>query len=470
MDKLKISAKIGYGAADLGGCLINMIITSYYMYYCTNVINIPLVIVGMIIFVSKIWDGINDIIVGGMVDRTFTEKGQARPWIAKFTIPFAVISCFMFAIPAGATVTVKVIWAVIAYSIFTWCYTAINLPYSSLMTLMTNDSVERTTLNTVRMVCALIGNIIVMACFLPLVEILTKKTGNKPVSYLITVIIYAFVAACLWFITYFVCHEKKVYTPEEIAEKKAQIKSDNKNYSVLQHARYLFTQNLPWLCSLGISLCFFTRQAVDSNSVVYYFVYVLRLPEASSSMYSTASYICMVVFLPISAIILAKIGNKRMMAISNIAVVICLVLGFLFSNNLTMSYIFHSLSFGLVVVCTISILNMLADSIDYGEVNYGLRLDGLGMTAYSFASKVGPAIGSLLCTLIFAVSQLDTSIEAGGIQKASALIGINITLWIIPATLHSIVAILSIIYPLTEKKRNEIMNTLIEKRKTDNAE
>ena len=75
----------------------------------------------------------------------------------------------------------------------------------------------------------------------------------------------------------------------------------------------------------------------------------------------------------------------------------------------------------------------MSDSIDYGEVNYGLRLDGLGMTAYSFASKVGPAIGSLLCTLIFAVSQLDTSIEAGGIQKASALIGINITLWIIPA-------------------------------------
>lgn len=464
MEKLKLSSKLGYGMADLGGCLVNMIITSYYMYYCTNIVNIPLVTVGIIIFISKIWDGINDIIVGGLVDRTYTRQGQARPWIVRFTIPFVIISCFMFAIPSNASLTAKVIWAIIAYSIFTWCYTAINLPYSSLMTLMTNDNTERTALNTIRMICALIGNIFVMAGYLPLVDIVTVKTRDKAAAYLIVTVIYAIAGGALWFVTYFTCHEKRVYTPEEIAEKKAMMKSGNKDYSMWQHAKYLFTRNLPWLCTFGISLCFFIRQTLDSNSVVYYFIYVLKKPEASSSLFSTAAYICMIALIPISAFILAKIGNKKMMFFSNLIVAICLIAGFLFNSNVVLAYILHSLSFGLVVVSTIAILNMLADSIDYGEVKYGLRLDGLGMAAYSFSSKVGPAAGSLVCTFIYALCKLDTSVEVGGTQPGSAVWGINVTLWLIPAVLHMIVAVLAVIYPLTAQKRNDMEKELESKR------
>ena len=127
--RLNNKTKYSYMFGDLGCCLMNYMLINYFMFYCTNMLGISIAAVGMIMFIARIWDAINDIGVGALVDRTHTKVGKARPWIKWFALPCALSCLMMFSAPAGASNIVKVSWVAFGYFLFAVFYTTVNLPY-----------------------------------------------------------------------------------------------------------------------------------------------------------------------------------------------------------------------------------------------------------------------------------------------------------------------------------------------------
>ncbi|MDR1272377.1 MAG: MFS transporter, partial [Clostridiales Family XIII bacterium] len=171
-DKLSLRTKLAYACGDAGCCFITYISINYYTFYMTNMIGLSLVVASIIVVISRIWDAINDIFVGVMVDRTYTPKGKARPWIKWFLIPLVVISILMFAVPNSLPNSAKAAWCGIAFCIFTLFYTTVNLPYGAMLPLMTKSGSQRTQLATFRMFGAMVGVIGIQIFFLPTVAII----------------------------------------------------------------------------------------------------------------------------------------------------------------------------------------------------------------------------------------------------------------------------------------------------------
>lgn len=145
--------------------------SAFLMLYYTDYAGVNALAVGTIMMVSRIFDGVSDIIMGVIVDRTKSRFGKARPWLLRMCIPFAVSGVLLFSVPTSWSATPKLVYVFITYNLVsTVIYTAINVPYSALNALMTQDPYERSVLSIFRNLLATAGTLTINICTLPLVE------------------------------------------------------------------------------------------------------------------------------------------------------------------------------------------------------------------------------------------------------------------------------------------------------------
>lgn len=122
-EKLKMSTKLSIGWSIMGEALLTGIVTSYIVYFGTNILALPALIIGNILLVSRILDGVSDLAMGVILDRTNTKHGKARPWILWTCVPFAVFSILIFAIPVEWNNMAKIIGLFLAYNLYALAYT-----------------------------------------------------------------------------------------------------------------------------------------------------------------------------------------------------------------------------------------------------------------------------------------------------------------------------------------------------------
>ena len=176
--KLSFKEKIGYGFGDLASVLYWQTFMLYFTYFYTDVFLIPAVIAATMFLVSRIWDGVNDPLMGIIADRTNTRWGKFRPYLLWLCIPFAIAGVLVFTVP-NFGMTGKIIWAYGTFILIMMLYTAINIPYTSLLGVISSDSNERTSVSSVKFLFAFSAGIIVSATLLPMTKILGK--GNESV-------------------------------------------------------------------------------------------------------------------------------------------------------------------------------------------------------------------------------------------------------------------------------------------------
>lgn len=158
----QILERFSYGCGDFGCNIIYTAMSAFLLFYYTDYAGVSALAVGTIMMVSRIFDGISDIIMGVIVDRTKSKFGKARPWILRMCIPFAVCGVLLFSVPASWGQTAKLVYIFITYNLTsTVVYTAINVPYSSLNALMTQDPYERSVLSIFRNLLATAGTLII---------------------------------------------------------------------------------------------------------------------------------------------------------------------------------------------------------------------------------------------------------------------------------------------------------------------
>ena len=162
-EQVKSFNKIGYAFGDFGCATFFAFVSSYLMVFYTDVLGISAAAVGTLFIVARFWDAINDPIMGVLLDKAeATRHGKFRPYVVRFGVPMVIVGILAFTAIPGLPDNMKLPYAYVTYILYGMLYTAVNIPYGSLASVMTNDSDERTALSTFRNLGSMLANVLVM--------------------------------------------------------------------------------------------------------------------------------------------------------------------------------------------------------------------------------------------------------------------------------------------------------------------
>jgi glycoside/pentoside/hexuronide:cation symporter, GPH family len=380
-DKIGIVEKVSFGLGDLASNFVWGMTTSYLLFFYTDVFGISAAAVGTLFLITRIWDAVSNPLMGVLVDRTRSKHGKARPYILYLAVPFAILSVFTFVTPDFSS-TGKLIYAYVTYFLLGTVYTAINLPYGSMLTMMTRDRHEIQQLGSYRTTGMGIGALLVSFCTLPLVSFFGK--GNQQIGFPITMALYSILGIIMFLMVFKNCKERHNNIGEERATK----------HDTWKQVKNMF-KNKPWVLLAVSCLGQYLGIGAVSSIVIYYAQYVLNEPGMATVLLvlvNGGNLLGGVIASPI----LKRFGNRNGNLIALYGSLFCFILliffgkqTFIFGTLLLIAYILMGVSFA-------AIYAMLSDTVDYQEWKFGKKSDSLLYSSYSFASLFGIAIGSAI--------------------------------------------------------------------------
>lgn len=395
--------------------------SAFLLFYYTDYAGVSAMAVGTIMMISRVFDGISDIIMGVIVDRTHSRFGKARPWILRMCIPFAISGVLMFSVPASWSSTPKLVYVFITYNLVsTVIYTAINVPYSALNALMTQDPYERSVLSIFRNLLATAGTLTINTFTLPLVEYF----GNNASAWTKTFVVFGFVSIAAFLCTFFGTKER--VRANEAGEQKVE-----ENVPFVTGIKALF-QNKYWIMMTGMLALFFLMYSVNGGATVYYAKDILGDKNLVSTINGIFN-IVQILGMFFIAMLVKKFGKRNVFSLGLILDIIgMLVLNF--SGGFMPIIVVSSVIRGIGNACGgATMWAMVSDTIDYGEWKTGYRTEGLVNSACSFGYKIGNGIGSALLGVILEVGGYVGNAAA---QTASALTSIKICFVWIPIAVY----------------------------------
>lgn len=414
----KIFERFAYGCGDFGCNIIYTAMSAFLLFYYTDYAGVSAMAVGTIMMISRVFDGISDIIMGVIVDRTHSRFGKARPWILRMCIPFAISGVLMFSVPASWSSTPKLVYVFITYNLVsTVIYTAINVPYSALMT---QDPYERSVLSIFRNLLATAGTLTINTFTLPLVEYF----GNNASAWTKTFVVFGFVSIAAFLCTFFGTKER--VRANEAGEQKVE-----ENVPFVTGIKALF-QNKYWIMMTGMLALFFLMYSVNGGATVYYAKDILGDKNLVSTINGIFN-IVQILGMFFIAMLVKKFGKRNVFSLGLILDIIgMLVLNF--SGGFMPIIVVSSVIRGIGNACGgATMWAMVSDTIDYGEWKTGYRTEGLVNSACSFGYKIGNGIGSALLGVILEVGGYVGNAAA---QTASALTSIKICFVWIPIAVY----------------------------------
>jgi len=425
--KLSIKEKIGYSLGDTASHFVWDMVGFWLLFFYTDIYGISAAAAGTIMLVARFWDMAIDPIIGVISDRTNTRWGKFRPYILFGAIPYAVLAILTFTTPNFGEVG-KIIYAGATYVLLMTAYAAINLPYSALGAVMTDDTYERAGLNTYRFIAGFAGQFIVTGLALTLAEFFGG--GNKAQGFQYTLFLFAGLSLVFFFIT-FKTTKERVQPPKA---QKDSLKEDVKN---------LF-QNKAWIILALVGIISFIMFAMQNAAIAYYFKYYLGR-ESNVQLFNVIGTVALIVALPLSKPLAKRFGNKNVFIGSSLISGVFFILIYLAGvTDLTMIYIFNIVAKMAYAPAVPLLWTMIADSADYGEWTTGRRSTGLYFSAAVFAQKAGWGIGAAIAGWILAISNFLPNVE----QTDTAITGIKLLVSVIPGILYMSCALFMIFYKI----------------------
>lgn len=441
---LSIKEKVGYGLGDFAANIVFQTVMIFLMFYYTDIYGIPAAAVGTLFLIARIWDAVNDPMMGAIADRTKSKHGRFRPWIKWTAIPFGVLAVLMFTTP-DFSVSGKIVYAYVTYILMMMVYTANNIPYGALSGVMTSDSVERTSLNSYRFVFGQSAAIMVQAATLPLIAFF--GAGDKALGYQLTMALFAAIAVVMFYITFY-------NTTERIEPRKTQstpLKEDLKD----------LMQNRPWMILFLMGLVTFIFLSLRIAVGLYYFKYYVG-DENLFSMFAVLGTIGLIIGIPLSKPLTKKFGKRNTYIASNVLSGLAVITLFLPSpDQYIIAYIISALV-GFFNGPGVPILwAMYADTADYSEWRFKRRATGIVFSAATFGQKFGWGIGGAITGWLLTLFHYVPNTT----QTPDAIFGIKLMLSIIPGILMILSAGLLFFYKLSESFMEEIQVELANRRK-----
>lgn len=448
-----VSGRIGWGTRFAYGCgdtacnvVFGMISTLLTLFY-TDYVGVSAATVGLVMLLSRMFDGVSDAVMGIIVERTDTKWGKSRPWLLWMCVPFAVSAVLLFAVP-HSTASVQFLYMFVTYNFCnTVCYTAINLPYSSLSAMMTRISSERDMLSVVRMGLSPFGRILAVTCTMPVV----KLFGNDQAAWIKTMALWAAIALVLLLICFFKCKETVVIE----AKKKQKKVPAKKAFKALVTNQYFWAVVILWTMQNGI-------YCVTGTIMPYYCKYIFHNDTwMYSALYLTETLIIVgATFL--SPLFLKQFG-KRNMSLAGACLAFAGHLIF-FINPQNFGFMVFSCvirGIGLAPLNSI-VFGFLGDVVEFGQWKTHIRQESLIFAGSSVGMKVGAGLTSAIITSLLSAAGYISS-TAGNIVQPDSAVHMIIDIYKFgPMVVWTVVIITLFLYKL-DKQYPKIMDELMER-------
>lgn len=440
--KLSLTNILAYASTDTAGNLLYCTLTSFILYFYTDVFGISVGAAGTILLVARVIDSLDAPIWGLIIDHTHSKYGQSRPWFLWLAAPFAIFLTLSFLSP-DLSAAQKGIYALVTYLITGIIYTGISTPITSILPNLSNDSDERVKLNSYRMVGGNIGYFVTASFTLPLVAFFGG--GNDQKGFAITAAVYS-VIGLLMCIFAFAKTQEVNSGPQEVQS--IPIKDSFK----------AMRGNWPWVIIVLANVMYWLGNTVRTSTVIYYAQYNLGHLNYASLLNGLVLF--QVVGNILIPFMVRKFSKGQTLIIGfSIASLGQILMGFVGSNFalIAAAWIFTSIGTGIAVSMPFA---MLSDTVDYGEWKNGIRSAGfLTAIGSAFCIKMGSGLGGFLPSKIMAAA----GYVAHKQQTASALAGIKFSFIWLPAICFMIGAAIMLTYSKFEKKEAQIKKDLLER-------
>lgn len=467
----------------------------YLTFYYTDVFGISALAAAAMLGLSRSLDAFFDPIMGMLGDRTNTRWGKYRPYLLWICVPFAIAGILTFTTPgttvasnlesifgnlvkavfgimgsglhkigadslSGMAVTLqgevsgKLIWAILTYNALMILYTAINIPYTAMLGVLTPNPNERTSLSSIKFIGAFLGGILISFLLLPGVKKLSVGTGSETHGWQVTFIIVGVAAIGLFLLTFFNTRERVQPPPAQ-------------KTSVARDLGDLVT-NVPWLILLATTITFILFVAARGSVTVHYFKYYVVSSrwsfEELVSWFNGTGQIASLVGVVLLPYFANRVGKKIAFISLFVIAILCTASFFVIKPD-QIWLIFGINLIGSMTGGPLSALlwAMYADTADYAEWKKGRRATGLIFSASIFSQKQGWAIGAAVALGLMS----KVGFQANVSQTAESLHGLVLLMSLIPAALGVISIILVLAYPLSEKKVAQISKELATRRAAD---
>jgi Na+/melibiose symporter-like transporter len=483
--RLSRSEKVGYSLGDIATNFFFMSMILYQTRFYTDTVGLSAVAVGSLFLLVRGADAIFDPIVGALSDRTNTRWGRFRPWVLWTALPFGLIFWLVYRSPDTGQ-TGKLVYAAVTYILVMMLYSANNTPYSALMGVMTADDSERTSISTYRFVAAMVGQFLIQALTLPLVDKLGG--GNSAKGWSMTMGIFGAVMVVLYLTTFLTTKERVLPNPRM----KSSIKDDLKD---------VFTCR-PWVMMFLLTLCVFTTLVLRGSSMNYYFAYYLdpaqlrsfldmvglgsigtgqlswwkqaldalgliAKPDGSNSASVALSFFLMagnviqIVGILLSKPLSDRFGKKAVfLAGMGLSTVVTVIIIFVPPSSINLLFVL-SMLWPLGWGPTVPLLwVMIADVADYSEWKNSRRATGFIYAGILFALKAGLGFGGALSAWLLAAFDY----VPNAVQTPHALLGIRLCATVFSAVPFILGLICLAAYPIGRELGATVQRELAERR------
>ncbi|RAS66295.1 sugar (glycoside-pentoside-hexuronide) transporter [Vibrio diazotrophicus] len=445
-DKLSIKEKVAYGLGDTGCNFVWQTVMLFLAYFYTDIYGLSPAHMGTMFLIVRFIDAVTDPVMGSIVDRTQSKHGRYRPYLLWMAVPFGAACMFAFFTPNVGEVG-KIVYAYASYIFLTLMYTAINVPYCAMANAMTNDSAERTSLQSYRFALSTAGGLVVAMVALPLVEIIGQ--GDEQKGYLGAMAIMGVGAIALFFFSF--SNTKERYVPQE---EKQSVFKDLK----------LLAKNSQWRVLFVVNIVLLTGVVLKGASTMYYVKIVMGRADLATT-FMVCGMLANIVGAILSAPLLGKYDKPTVYKILIVISGILSAMIYLVEPSNIVAVFSLVILLGIVQMATTPILwSMMSDVVDYEKTRSNRSLSGMVFSTNLFAIKLGIAIGGAGVGWILAWAGYQGGAE---VQTDEAVNAINLLFTVLPGVFFASLAVFMLFYKLDNKKLGEIKQELVKQQQKE---
>ena len=399
--------RVAYGLGDTACNVVFGMITALLTLFYTDYCGISVVTVGMVMLISRIFDGSSDVIMGIIVNKTKSKWGKARPWILWMSVPYVLCAVAMFCVPHTSSTTIQFWYIFVTYNLCTTvCYTAINVPYGTLSTMMTRSSHERDLLSIVRMALSPVGKIIAVTFTMPVV----KLFGDNQAAWIKTMSMWCAIALILLIICFVRCKETVNF---EAAQQEQPKVPASRALKALLGNPYFWATLVLWTVT-----CVHTT--IIGTDLPYYCKYVLGNDSWYYSVIYTAEIVTLIVGALLCPLLLQRF-NKRDLSLAG-CIIVVVAHALIMVNPMSFQWVLAMTvirSLGQAPLTSL-VFGMMGDVVEYGQWKSHLRQESLIFGGGSLGFKIGTGITSAVMTAMLEGAGFLSSVTGGAMQPTSA--------------------------------------------------
>lgn len=449
-DTISLKEKASFGIGAVGKDMAYWIMAAYLMIFFTDVVGLSPIYVGILFAGARIWDAINDPLMGWIVDNTKSRWGKFRPWILIGTIVNSVIVLFLFYNPVGTfgedgNSAGVMIWCGVFYILWGMSYTLMDIPYWSFIPAFSSDSKVRDLMSVIPRTCAMIGGQFVLIFGLPMITMLSIN-GDISSGYFNYTI---FVVVC-FIIAEIIC----------VANIREHVQTPLRQKISVKDMVGLLVKNDQLLVIIILTVIQQIAANLVNGTIIYYFKYALQHEEVYSLFMGAGAVAQFVAFIVFPTLV-DKTSRRFVYVLSAALMIAGYVLMFLFGSKADSNLVVAGGSFCIasigMALALVSTTVMLADTVDYGEYKLGTRSESIVFSMQTMTVKFGNALAGFMSSMTLAI----VGYVPNAVQSEETLLGLRFVMFILSSGLLFVMLVMYLkFYKLTGDFYKNVLSAL----------